>query len=207
MDAMGFVPAEGVIRCELVFTLAGQTVENVFNFRVADSAMTATALELAGKLVDWYAENLQALVPANVILQKVKMTNLDTADGYSLVFTTGLPLVGGDSATAAPNNVTAAIKFASAHRGRAGRGRAYFIGLRNVDIASNVLDSVRAAAIKAAFSALLSIPMESGSAYLVIVSRVIAGIERVVALVNDVISVDIDPTTDSQRRRLPGRGR
>lgn len=205
---MAFIPVPGVINVQLVFSVDGQIVENVLNFDVPDSSMLETATELCENLVGWFTDNMQALLPVNVSLNRIVATDMSSSSGYSLVYTAGLPLVGGDAvAHILPNNVSLAVKLAGSGRGRSSRGRVFQVGLVQEYVNGNTVASAYITLLKEAYEALMSIPMTAGSAQLVVVSKFVNKIARSVGLISPVVSVAIDAVIDSQRRRLPGRGR
>lgn len=203
-----FVPAEDVIQVQMVFSLFGQTVENVLNFKHGNAALIETATALCTALVDWWDTYIKPYVPADVSLQKLIATDASSATGYQITYTTGLPLVGtANGAVSAPSNVTLAVKFATGSRGRWYHGRAYHVGLVASEITGNILSSNRVATLKTGYEALMGLIVDALPAPLVVVSKYLAGMPRVNAVVTDVLSIAIDQYIDSQKRRLTGRGR
>jgi hypothetical protein len=141
---------------------------------------------------------------------------LDAADSLIYTSTTGLPIVGGASGECAPNNVALCMSIRSAARGRSARGRNFIPGIPKDLIDENTVASGNVAAYEDAYAGLIGIGGDSGFSQ-VVVSRfsgftIVDGKKvptpRVSGVTHDVInSYVVDPTIDSQRRRLPGRGR
>ena len=108
------------------------------------------------------------------------------------------------SASALPDNVTLAVKKASAFTGRAARGRLYWIGAPLSKLATNENQWTvsGAAEIEDAVDA-LRIAITGSVWQAVIVSRFANGVKRPFAITTNWIdSVTVDINVDSQRRRL-----
>jgi hypothetical protein len=105
-----------------------------------------------------------------------------------------------------PNNVTWAIKFNTANRGRSGRGRNYIIGLTKPKVAANLLNPITAGQFVDGYLDLLT-DLAASDWEWVVYSRFEDKVERTTGLAQPVVSVSFaDLILDSQRRRLPGRG-
>jgi len=112
--------------------------------------------------------------------------------------------VGGKDAGAMPDNVTLSIKKVSGVTGRSGRGRLYWIGTHEGDIASNEnsYTTVAALAITAAVDD-MRIAIDSTVWDAAILSRFTNGLKRPFGVPFDWIStVAVNNNVDSQRRRL-----
>lgn len=204
-NAMPFVPAPRTVKAELFFTQDGQRVENVLHFQF-DSLVTAEDMENLGEaLVSWWDTVMQPIVSNTVQLTAVKMTDLTTETSPVLEYTEGLPLTGTLTTAALPNNVTVVIKWITAKRGRSFRGRTYHIGMLASQVLGNTLVNTFRTALTSAYSA-LTIPAGTANGVLSVVSYISNGSTRSVAEVTPVIGLTINPTVDSQRRRLPERG-
>lgn len=91
---MAFIPANNVLMSEMIFSCQGQTCENVFNWEYPDVPTPAQAAALGGALVAWWAAAVRPLVKSDVILQRIKITNLTLSTGFVIDFAAGLPLAG-----------------------------------------------------------------------------------------------------------------
>jgi hypothetical protein len=112
-----------------------------------------------------------------------------------------------------PANVSLAVSFRTAGRGRSSRGRNYFVGFVDDQVTGNVVNNSDAVDIRNAYAALIAAAATANVSW-VVVSR-FSGVDAdgkpipraagVTSLINAVSLVDND--VDSQRRRLNGRGR
>lgn len=152
---------------------------------------------------------------ANVVtLRQVLATDISVAGGLSVIGTTGLPTTGGNNTTGYPNNVTLAVKWGTGLAGRSFRGRTYHIGLviTQVDTNDNVVASELNAIVGAYDALRTALDNATLGVEMVVVSRY-SGVDanhkpipRVTGITTPISGVSADPVTDSQRRRLPGRG-
>jgi len=97
-------------------------------------------------------------------------------------------------------------KLTTGFSGRSKRGRQYFIGLVNTQLADpNHLLTGMVTALQTAYSALIDAISDAGWT-MVIASFISGGSPRITAELTEVISSSVNATLDSQRRRLPERG-
>ena len=203
---MPFVPGNDVAQVELRFLWSGQRVENTMYFQgIADWISTSMEL-LALQVESWWLSNVQALVSDQVELQEVFVTNLDTATSGTWSQPTTPGTSGARVSPALPNNVSCALSFRTAGRGRSSRGRNYVLGLTEDQVSNNTLLTSEAIGYTNAYGVWLTAVIPN-SANWVVFSRFTNGAPRVVGLAQQILSVGFaDLTIDSQRRRLPGRG-
>lgn len=200
-------PVTGVMRTELRYTLGGQQCENVLHWELTTLGPQIEDVAILGaKLVNWWDTYVKPYVSPNCILNNIKITNLDTATGFQAEYTTGLPIAGTSNATFLPNHVTLAVRLATAARGKSTTGRLFWPQISSGNVTNNVVDSTLTGEIKTALEALLAIGF-SADYKLAIVSYIAGHALRLSPLVTDVLSVAVENILDSQRRRLPGRGR
>lgn len=119
---------------------------------------------------------------------------------------TGLPLAGTGGSVQLPNNVTLCIKWTTENRGRSFRGRTYHVGLTESQVTDNEVVAVAMGQFTTAYGALLT-DLATAGWPLVIASRYANNQPRITGVATLVTGFSIDPFIDSQRRRLPGRGR
>lgn len=204
---MPFVPAPSTVQVEMRYTWAGQEVENVTYWSSPALWTVGRANALAAIMISKWETNVQGLLAANLSLDEIYITDLSSDSGFAVSYTTGLPLTGEAGTASLPNNCSIALAFVTAKRGRSYRGRNYLLGLVEGQVTDNAVHSAFQDAWIAFFSA-----VEGDAAELtmiqVICSRIHDGEERAEADVTPVINrVFKDNTVDSQRRRLPSRGR
>lgn len=183
----------------------GQRVENVFHVRASVTAglteMTAAAVAFA----NWWNNNGKPISPTTVSLVSILVKTLSTPIDPGIEYTDGLPSAGTSAGAQLPNNATLAVKWITAFRGRSYRGRTYHIGLMETQVVGNTVDPGALNLIKAAYQGLL-VGLQSAGFPLVVGSKIGNKLERFIGLSTPVVSLQIDPIVDSQRRRLPGRG-
>lgn len=205
-DAMVFVPIPNTARVELRFTQDGQQLANVFHVR-APAPLTVEDLEtIATVFVDWY-DSFRTVVCNAVTLREIDLRDLTTASGIGILYNTGLPLVGTIASPALPNNVTVAVKWGTGLTGRSFRGRTFHIGLSEGQVVNSAVDSAFAPPILSGYNALP--PLIKAQNYLLVVaSRYTNNAPRPVGVTTEILTAAYaDTTIDSQRKRLPGRGR
>jgi len=208
---MPFVPLENGVRVEFVYNQDGQIVENVqyaqFTSVPDASDMAALGLELAG----WWSSDMSGNVSNTVHLVLIRIKGLTTDSEPAIEYTTGLPLTGAQSGVALPNNVTLAIKFNTGLAGRSFRGRNYFVGLGENQVTGNSLVEATRDAIVDAYETLAASLI--GDDLALVVLSLFSGVDeeghpipREAGVATPVTSFSMDLNTDSQRRRLTGRG-
>ena len=204
---MGFVPFDKVMRLEAVFRLDGQVVENVHHFWQPNEFTIDVVEDVCEAYKLWWVANLKPIVPDGVSLIKVIGTILDTENSPGIEYTTGLPVVGDSTSAEMPNNVSIAIRWNTGFRGRSYRGRTFHVGLTDGMVDGNNVTVATQNALLAAYTQLMILDTTPQAVMLGVASRVADGVERVTGVFTPVTGVVIDPVVDSQRRRLPNRGR
>lgn len=203
---MVFVPIPNTARCELRFTQDGQQIANVFHVE-ADAPLTVGDLNNIGAtFVEWY-DAFRAVVANQVTLREIDIRDLTTSSGLGILYNTGLPLVGLLASPALPNHVTVAIKWGTGLTGRSFRGRTYHIGLTEGQVVNSEVDSAFAPPILSGYNALPALMTTNGYT-LVVASRFANNAPRVTGVTTPILNASYaDTVVDSQRKRLPGRGR
>jgi hypothetical protein len=138
----------------------------------------------------------------------VYVKSIATQPGPEATFSAGLPAPGSLGDPALPNNVTVAASLRSNLTGRSARGRWYWQGLTEPQVTGNAIAAGVLTSIDAALTNLQSSIDGAGFAW-VIVSFFTNNAPRVGGPVYFTVVdiVFVDDVVDSQRRRLPGRGR
>jgi len=203
---MAFIPVPNTAKVTLQWILSGQTIEITLSFTRGSGWDTPGLALLAQDVKDWFTGAIRSLLTSNIVLVNVNATDQSSASGPSY----DLPVSSGGSGTAGgspqSNNVTAAVKFITALRGRSFRGRNYWPSLSNSQVGSSIdVTSGFQAAVVAAYATLSSYLTISGGEH-VVVSRFHNGAARGVGVTTPVTAYAMDSSIDSQRRRLSGRG-
>lgn len=210
---MPFVPVPNTAEFELVYSYDDQICENTLWIQFA-AAPEAGALEgVAAILHTWFTGAFGPNLSSAVSLTKIRGTSHDSSLGAGIEYTTGLPEAATGPADGAPGNVAPCISFKTGLRGRSFRGRNYIVGVPMEELDHATLDSGWMAAVTGAYNDLPSL-LEPASAVWVVASR-FEGVDPVThkpiprdtGVATPVTSAAFaDNKSDSQRRRLPGRG-
>lgn len=205
---MPFVPAPNTALVELVYSLDGQIIENTLYFENSAAPEPADLSDLGDAIAAWWIANMASALTNDLSLNQVVVTDLTTETSPSVLSMAGLPHAGAGSADALPNNVVLCISFRTDHRGKSARGRNFIPGLQENQTHGSYADVGLDAVFIAAYGLLIGPAAISPSWEWVVCSKFTGGNPRVSALMQPVTAVTVtDMVLDSQRRRLPGRGR
>jgi hypothetical protein len=152
---------------------------------------------------NWYNTFVKPQLLPSIVLDIIEARKLDPSNPLAEDFTTGLPLVGSNAETTTNEaaNVTLATSWRTGLAGRKYRGRNYFPAIREDAVTPD--DRINTAMVTAltgiAAQYLLAIA-GAGSFEPVVFHKFDNSVTAITQFV-------IDAILDSQRRRLPGRGR
>jgi len=200
-----FIPAPTACRVLMQHQQEGQRVENVYHCVKDDGFTTADLVTCASVFKSWEDSTMQVLRANNSYLDTIVATALDAETSPAIVYTTGLPIVGEAGTDYSPMNVTVAVRWNTALRGRSFRGRTYHIGLCRSQYQQSKLTTGMQSGLVAAYDQLLADLIAEGMV-LVVASYRHAKAWRTEALLTTILNCSVEITLDSQRRRLPGRG-
>jgi len=200
-------PTPNVAEVTMTFLQDGQYLINTHHFLNTAGWDEGSLNNLGTAVREWWDTNLQSAVNTAVSLVAIDVVDLTEGSGLGISVTTGLPITGTATGDALPNNVTVAVKKGTGLVGRSYRGRTYHIGLSEGQVTGNTLEPVVVSALIDAYDALrepegVIIPVD-----MCVLSETTAGGPRTEGICTVVTGIGVDPIVDSQRRRLPGRGR
>lgn len=203
---MPFVPFENCLKVEQVFLWDGQVCENVFHVE-KDSPWTVPDMQTqAGNFISAWNTLWKPNMASTCSLVNIKCTDLTTEFAPGIEYAVGLPIPGTSGGAAMPNVITVAVKWVTALRGRSYRGRTFHIGLLETQILDNQITTAALTLLQGYYLQIWGgVPI--AGANLVVASRIQGGVEREVGVMTQIIGFQIDRVVDTQRRRLPGRGR
>jgi len=200
---MAFVPASNTLQVEVRGRLAGIPVETTQYHKHTGSIITSDVDDL----FDWYEA---VWLPAYLDVLSIDYTVVElygtdlttgTAPTYSRVFSPVLE--GSQGNPSLPGNVAACVSFRTVGRGRSARGRNYVPGLPEPDVTANDMDLTLIDALVAAYELFMGGGTYPSAWDWVVVSRFLAGVPRIAALVSSVVDVlSTSLTVESQRGRL-----
>jgi len=137
--------------------------------------------------------------------QSIKGTTLHAKNGPAIEYTAGLALAGQGTSAAVPNNVAVVVKWITANRGRSYRGRTYHLGIPQGSVTGSVLTTGYRTSLVQAYSNFVLLGT-TPTWTLSVASRYSNGQPRTNGVITPINALSINPTVDSQRRRLPERG-
>ena len=156
----------------------------------------------AAAVASWLEETATRLCfSGGVTFVDVEAKDISVAGGYQT--TVPLASVTGtyNQGTPLPGNVAVAISLHTNHGGRRGRGRVFMYGLRGDNLSSVEQDMISPATANAYYEAWTALRDA-----LTATNTPWAVCSRKDAAVYPITAVTVDPSTDSMRRRLKGRG-
>lgn len=196
------------VKAELLYTLDGQHMENVITCEFPTTPEVTDAVALGDAIVGWFTTTFAGALPAALALQGVLITQIESpgGSGFQILYNTGCPVAGSGNGGAEPNNVSIAVKLSTAKHGRAYTGRLFQVALPLGHITANLIDSAFQGFLKTTYEELIQVIASAGWTWSV-ASYFVNKVKREMPVFTPITAVGIDPTIDSQRRRLPGRGR
>lgn len=202
---MPFVPVSNTVEVTIKCLYDQQLAENTLYFtHDAGAPSTADIADLLATLESWFGTNLLSAASQDVQLFSLHGRDLTTSAGPQADRSSGMTGVLLDPQL--PNNDTLAISFRTGVAGRSFRGRNYIIGLTTAQVTRNIVNPDVLSILLAAYEALPTAVSPDWAH--VVVSRKSGGLWRTEGVATPVASyVVTDNIVDSQRRRLPGRGR
>lgn len=206
---MAYVPAPNVVEFRLRGLYYDQQVENVLTFQHTAGAIPPESLLTWAEDLSsgWQSEYLPNIAVAYQHLSTLA-TDLTTQTSPSVTWAVVPPVAGGAPAEGAPGSVSLAISFGTINRGRSSRGRMFVVGLPESQIVGNLVEQAYVSTLLQGFVGFIAFAEATAPLSHVVTSRYSNGNPRTTALVQPVLSYTIkDRVVDSQRRRLPGRGR
>jgi len=204
---MPFVPIPSTVQVETVFEYHGERCENVYHCQFQAAYDESSIANLLDVFRDWWSTNLRAQMPIELSLVNLIGTDQESQTGPRVEDATGLPLAGTDATSPAmPGNVTLAVRWLTAKRGRSYRGRTFHLGIQEDAVVGNLVTIGWQTLLTSAYATLLT-DLATFGAPLVVASRYTNNAPRTTGVATPVTSVYIDTVIDSQRRRLSGRGR
>jgi hypothetical protein len=175
---------------------------NVFHaYKASGPVLRIDLINLANAYKAAWDASYKGSMTTNIVLDQIQCRKLDPLDPQAYDSTTGLPSGGTVASPCEAANVTLTISWRTGLAGRKYRGRNYIAGVAEAFVTA--LDAITPAFLSA---------VSSVADYLFNAPLVAGGLVPCVFhlgpdTVTQIQSYVIEAIIDSQRRRLPGRGR
>lgn len=200
---MAYVPANNVLQVELRGLLNAEPVENTLAFRRGDTIEPAEVEALFDWLEDVFLPQYAGNVGTIMGWDEIYGTDLTTSISptYTRVIS---PFIPGERPDATlPGSDSCCLSFRTANRGRSARGRNYVTGLTEGQVTGNSVLLSEINAFVALYELLLGGGTFPAGWEWVVVSRILDGLPRAAAFVQEITNViSTDVVVDSQRGRL-----
>lgn len=206
---MPFQPAPGTVGVIIEGRLVGQQYENTLAFFQNGADPTVgDCSALATNAKDWWNTLMLPMLCDTLIMLRVTAKNLFVNGGAKAVISMDA-MQGAVSTEQAPSNVAAVVTFDTGQSSKSSHGRNYIGAVPNSVIDVNTLEGGFCSDIISAYQQLLPGGTYDPSPYYwSVLSRQSNSVVLAAAIAVPVLNVYFtDTTVDSQRRRLPGRGR
>lgn len=203
---MPFIPIPNTAEVAVRVLQDGQNLANVWHVRYQGEPTTTTMQTIASTTITFWQDQLRPLVPGTVQLLEVSVVDQSEEGGIAALLAPSSNNAGTSTNPAMPNATTIAVKKNTGRAGRSYRGRVYHVGLTEIQVQDNRITPTATAAINTAYSTLITRYTAINCEW-VVASTQNNNVPRVVGVATPIVGVSVDPVIDSQRRRLPGRGR
>ena len=216
---MPFIPAENTAQVRVNQTMHGEVLTNTFYVQKNSEWGTADLQALATLFTEWWNDDYSDNMSTQICLLSVAARSMQAEDAPGVEVAPPALSCGLSIAEAMPGNVALVVKHITGLTGRNRRGRTYCAGMGENVVDGNAVTSVFRDAVVASFGDLRNRLIAAG--YVHVVASFYDGTELVplgdgqivkrpvprdAALLTPVESYVADLNTDSQRRRLAGRG-
>lgn len=208
---MAPVYTPNVALVELIFSLHGSVIENTLFFEAGATPDASQMLDLGTAVGTWWADEVAPFLSQEITLTRVDVSGQESASSPGVSIPRIPADAGGVADNALPANCALCISFRTALGGRSFRGRNYVAGVTEGNASGSILATANANGILTAYNTLqstISANVQSESWQWVVVSKFSGGLPRAAGVTTPISSaILVDYVVDSQRRRLPGRGR
>lgn len=200
-----FVPVDKGIEVAARFLLDGQRVQTSFWFQ-SIGIPNATNLEDAVSIITQWWDGIHVHLSTALTITEIQGYDRTAQVRPSFVQTIFIDGNGDIVGDFAPSNVAMCVSLLTGYGHRSGRGRSYLMGIPDGEVIGNTFDPPFVNQIKQAYDNIIVTAISYNLTY-VVASRYHDKEPRPLGVCVPITNTRIDPTVDSQRRRLPGRGR
>lgn len=201
-----FIPVINGIKVEMRMLQDLQHIENVFWFQASAEVGLANVQDAADAVAGWWHDTLRPLQSSQIALLEVRATDFTTENSWFAINTDFQGVVGGRDQPVLPANVSVAVHLGCNRTGRSFQGRVFHVGLCKDQVDNSTVSPGAVGSLQIAYTTLLTQMNLAGTPWS-IASFMSNKLWRSIAVTTPVTSISVEQTTDSQKRRLPGRGR
>lgn len=196
-----------VVKAALIFARDTRELVNTMHFSRLAGWDVARMTQLARDLVTWWNSLYSQAVPNNIALTQVQVRLYDPANPLAVDLPVSPPTVGRRTGASEAGNVSLTMSERTGLAGRAHRGRIYIPAVGEVDVPSSDIASSALVTLLGTAIANLIFGFTTSEGVLGIFHRPQLLPHPLDNKIDNVTSYVIEDIIDSQRRRLPGRGR
>lgn len=195
-----------VAKVIMSFSSDTRVFQNVFHVSAPAPWSSTELSDLAIDYVQWWNSTYKARMSSDVSLTLVQTRKLDPASPLGVDYPVIPPIPGTLANPSVPSNATLTMSWRTGLAGRRFRGRSYVPGIVQADVST--VDSASSPLVNALLAAgtqLITTALRHGVLTIFHAPNVTPS--PFDNLFNDVTTVVVENLIDSQRRRLPARGR
>lgn len=206
---MAFIPAPGVARCEMIYNLSGEIVENVYHFSKATPYALPELTGIALMMQSWEQEQASSERASACVLTTIRVTALDAQNSPQFVMALNPTIAGQRGSPALPGSVSYAVKLQTERGTRGSQGRTFWVGLAEDQVTGNEVIAFQADNIRANVEGIMTLLLtnpERGKLSVLHSMRNNALLNpRVATEVTAIVLSNLN--VDRQGSRLPGKHR
>lgn len=205
---MAAPPPNNPLVAKVIMTFASDTriFQNVFHVSNVTAWTAINLAQLATDFISWWNGFYKTRMSSDIALTLVQTRRLDPSLPLGVDQPVIPPSPGGAANVSVPSNATSTISWRTGLAGRRFRGRTYVPGITVPDVNAN--DSITSALVNQLLSAGVALITSSLSAGKLTVFHAPDTVPTPFDnTFTDVTTAVIENLLDSQKRRLPGRGR
>jgi len=205
--ALPFIPLPFGIKVEVAWeTGSGIAVCIHFFQKISAVAVNSTDLTNAISLVDTWRTAIRPVQPATMVISGIRATDWSVAEGATQLNVPSANIAGSDVGAVMPMNVAVVASHYTGFTGRSKHGRNYIPGIgENVVAVGDIVGALFRNYIITAYTGMAISAIAANLAF-VVASFNTLGARRVTGIGTLVTQTQVDQYSDSQRRRLAGRG-
>lgn len=197
-----------VAEVNLIHRWDGQQVENLLYFFSTVEPGQQDLKDLADGVKEYWQTNMLPLMSNQVAFLLAEVQKCEPVPAETASASADLPNTGGDTNPSMPNSTSITITFRTGLSGRSYRGRNFWLGLTEPNVVNSYVEPTLVASVVGAYNGMVGNDAVVTGWHWGVYSQYHNGVPRETGLFTSITNATvIDYVVDSQRRRLPGRGK